>query len=161
MDIYQRHAIEHECTKLINRYYHLANVDMALTVDMFAEDGHLQWPNYKVGPGHDTMREILHTASKNMLDGVEVVMNTMSNIVIDVVDETTATGISADTFWEHGYAPGNLEGRPAPVTSPIGLQTWNDEFTLENDEWKFQSRTLSFVFNNKFWKMQRLGRSKK
>jgi hypothetical protein len=159
LDIYERHAIEHECEKLINRYYHFANVDMGQTVDLFATDGYLQWPSKKVGPGHEDMRTFLHRASKNMLDGVEVVMNTVSNIVIDVIDETSAKGVSYDTFWEHGYYDGDLQGRPAPITSPIGLQTWDDEFRLEHGEWKFQSRKMTFVFNNKFWKLQRVGRS--
>ena len=39
MDRTEQHAIEHECTKLINRFYYLFNQDMSLVADMFTDDG--------------------------------------------------------------------------------------------------------------------------
>ena len=158
MEMSERHAIEHECTKLINRFYYLFNEDMALVADMFTEDGELYLGPWKLGPGPEPMRAPLHAGSKNMLEGVEVVLNTVSNVIVDVVDENTAIGKSCDTFWEHGYYDGNLEGRPAPVTSPIGINIWEDEFKCENGEWKFSKRQMNAVFNNKIWKLQRVRR---
>ncbi|MDA0788242.1 MAG: nuclear transport factor 2 family protein [Proteobacteria bacterium] len=160
MDRSERHAIEHECSKLINRFYHLFNQDMSFVADMFTDDGMLMLGRWPVGPGPEAMKEPLHKGSKNMLDGVEVVLNTVSNIVIDVVDETHATGISCDTFWEYGYYDGDLQGRPAPISAPIGINTWTDEFRCVDGEWKFSKRQMTAVFNNKVWKLQRIGRPK-
>jgi len=156
MDRTERHAIEHECEKLINRFYYLFNEDMSLVVDMFTDDGILLLGRWQVGPGHDAMKVPLHKGSKNMLEGVEVVLNTVSNVLVDAIDETHATGMSCDTFWEHGYYDGDLQGRPAPITSPIGINTWHDEFRCVAGEWKFAKRQMTPVFNNKAWKLQKV-----
>lgn len=158
MDRQERQAIEHDCTKLINRFYYLFNQDLALVADMFTDDGYLCLGKWELGPGPEPMREPLHRGSKNMLDGVEVVLNTVSNIIVDVVDETHATATSCDTFWEHGYYDGDLQGRPAPITSPIGINTWQDELTCVDGEWKFSRRQMTAVFNNKAWKLQKVRR---
>ena len=156
MDRAERQAIEHDCTKLINRFYHLFNQDLAFVVDLFTKDGTLALGKWVLGPGHDEMRERLHKGSKNMLAGVEVVLNTVSNIVVDVIDDTTAKAISHDTFWEWGYYDGDLQGRPAPIKSTIGINTWEDELRLEDGEWKFHHRHMQAVFSNKAWKLQRI-----
>jgi hypothetical protein len=78
VDRTERHAIEHECTKLINRFYYLFNQDMSLVADMFTDDGVLMLGRWQVGPGPESMKEPLHRGSKNMLEGVEVVLNTVS-----------------------------------------------------------------------------------
>lgn len=158
MDRAERQAIEKDCEKLINRFYHLFNQDMSYVADLFTEDGTLALGKWVIGPGPEPMREPLHNGSKNMLEGVEVVLNTVSSIVVDVVDENTATAISHDTFWEYGYYDGDKQGRPAPITSPIGINTWEDELHCENGEWKFYTRKMIPIFNNKAWKLQRVGR---
>ncbi len=159
MDMQQRHAIEHECERLIQRFNYLFNEDLGLVADMFTDDGYLYLGKWKLGPGPEPMREPLHAGSKNMMSGVEVVLNTVSNVLIDVIDETTATGRSRDTFWEHGYYDGDLQGRPAPVSAPIGINEWEDEFRCVDGEWKFQTRRMNAVFNNKVWKLQRVPRA--
>ena len=68
----ERHAIEHECEKLINRFYYLFNDDMSFVADLFTEDGYLILGKWALGPGPDAMRAPLHAGSKNMLAGVEV-----------------------------------------------------------------------------------------
>ena len=158
MDKFEKMYIEHECEKLINRFYHLFNQDMAFVADMFTEDGVLRLGKWELGPGPEAMKEPLHKGSKNMLEGVEVVLNTVGTVVVDVVDENTARGISTDTFWEYGYYDGDLQGRPAPITSPIGLNTWEDEFKCVDGEWKFSRRQMNAVFNNKVWKLQKVKR---
>ncbi len=160
METAERQAIEHDCAKLINRFYYLFNQDMSLVADMFTDDGLLILGGWQLGPGPEPMRAPLHKGSKNMLEGVEVVLNTVSNIVVDVIDDQHATGMSCDTFWEHGYYDGDLQGRPAPVTSPIGINTWKDEFRCVDGEWKFSRRQMAAVFNNKVWKLQRVRRPK-
>lgn len=158
MERLERHFIERDCEKLINRFYYLFNEDMSLVADLFTSDGSLFLGKWQVGPGPEAMRDPLHAGSKNMLEGVEVVLNTVSNIVVDVVDENHATGLSRDTFWEHGYYDGDLQGMPAPISSPIGINTWEDEFMCEDGEWKFQTRKMIPIFNNKAWKLQRVRR---
>lgn len=157
MERSERHAIEHECEKLVNRFYHLFNVELSLVADMFTDDGMMYLPGWPLGPGPDAMRDPLYQGGKNTRDGTEIVLNTVSNIVIDVIDGNTATGVSYDTFWEHGYYDGNLQGKPAPVSAPVGLSVWNDEFRCVDGEWKFAKRTMSPVFNNKYWKLTRRG----
>jgi hypothetical protein len=154
----ERHAIEHECEKLINRFYYLFNEDMSLVADMFTDDGYLILGKWELGPGPEPMKAPLHAGSKNMMEGVEVVLNTVSNVLVDVIDENNAIGRSRDTFWEHGYYDGDLQGRPAPITSPIGINEWQDEFKCVDGEWKFYKRTMTGVFNNKVWKLQRVRR---
>ena len=158
MDTFERIAIEHDCEKLINRFYYLFNDDMAFVADLFTDDGVLILGRWELGPGAEPMREPLHRGSKNMLEGVEVVLNTVSNIVVDVIDANNATAISRDTFWEHGYYDGDLQGQPAPITSPIGINTWEDQLRCVDGEWKFARRQMTAVFNNKVWKLQRIPR---
>ena len=158
MDRMERIAIEHDCEKLINRFYYLFNEDLSFVADLFTDDGVLVLGKWELGPGPDAMKEPLHKASKNMLEGVEVVLNTVSNIVVDVVDENHATALSRDTFWEHGYYDGDLQGTPAPISSPIGINTWEDELQCVDGEWKFARRRMIAVFNNKSWKLQRVRR---
>jgi hypothetical protein len=158
VDRIERHAIEHECTKLINRFYYLFNQDMSLVADMFTDDGVMMLGRWQVGPGPESMKEPLHRGSKNMLEGVEVVLNTVSNVVVDVINESSATGMSCDTFWEHGYYDGDLQGTPAPISAPIGINTWHDEFRCVAGEWKFSKRQMKAVFNNKAWKLQKIRR---
>ena len=58
----ERHEIEHECAKLINRFYHLFNVELSSVVNMFTEDGTMTLIGWKLGPGPEAMREPLRRA---------------------------------------------------------------------------------------------------
>ena len=75
-----------------------------------------------------------------------VPLNTMSNIVIDVVDENNATGVAYDAMWEYPYPDGEFGGRPAPIIRPKFIAQWADTFKRVEDEWKFADRRMEILF---------------
>jgi hypothetical protein len=81
-----------------------------------------------------------------MLRGKEVVLNTMSNIVVDAVDEDHATGVAYDAMWETPYPDDEFAGRPAPMRRPKFMDRWDDEFIRENGVWKFENRKMEILY---------------
>jgi hypothetical protein len=150
MERLERMLIEHECTRLVNKFHHLFNRDLSAIADLFTEDGIADLGRGQGVKGRDTIREVYSSGGKDMKSRKAFVMNTVTNIVIDVIDENNATGYSYDIFWQYIY-PGEKHGTPAPVPLPMYLGYWLDEFKCVDSEWKFSSRKLRFMFDRRRW----------
>ena len=154
MERLERILIEHECTRLVNKFHHLFNRDLSAVAELFTEDGAADFGTGSAMKGRDTIREALYQGGSDTRTGRDIVMNTVTNIVIDVIDENNATGYSYDTYWQHVYKGEEKKlGTPVPVSSPAYLGYWVDEFKCVDGEWKFASRKLRFIFDNRRWSL--------
>ena len=152
MESADRMIIEHDCAKLVNRFHHLFNREPSLvaTSDMFTKDAKLDFGWFQAGPGPSTMRNTLAAVATEIQNAGHVVLNTTSNIVIQVVDEDHAKGISNDTMWRHIYGKTKIS-MPAPVPLPTYIGYWTDEFAREDGHWKFSSRAIRYTFDQQRW----------
>jgi len=156
MERLERMLIEHECARLVNKFHHLFNRELSAIAELFTEDGVADLG--RVMEGRDTIREAYRRGGSATRTGQDIVMNTVSNIVIDVIDENNATGYSYDVFWQHVYRGEDKKlGTPVPVSVPIYLGYWVDEFKCVDGEWKFASRKLRFIFDRRRWSTNFLG----
>ncbi len=146
MDPMKEMLIEHQCAKLINRFFHLFNRDLTLVADLFTKDGTMDLVSHKVGPGPEAMREQMRPATVSHLESKEIDMSHVSNIVVDVIDETTAKGISYDLARKHVDKEGLAPGQLAPLPSHFYAGHWDDKFRLEEGVWKFSSRVLKLTY---------------
>ncbi len=146
MEDLERVLIEKRCERLVNQFHHLFNKELSLVTELFAENGILDFGGWKPGPDKAEMKKALRGGSRNMLRGKEVVLNTMSNIVVDAIDEDHAVGMSYDTMWETPYPDDEFAGRPAPMRRPKFMVRWTDDFVRENGEWKFALRKSEMTF---------------
>jgi hypothetical protein len=146
MEDLERVLIEKQCERLVNQYYHLFNRELSLVAELFSENGVLNIGGWKNGPDWEKSIPALQGGSRNMLRGKEVVLNTMSNIVVDAVDEDHATGVAYDAMWETPYPDDEFAGRPAPMRRPKFMDRWDDEFIRENGVWKFENRKMEILY---------------
>ena len=72
----------------------------------------------------------------------------LTNILIDVVDEKHATGITYLSLYRH-IGPESLEDQPIGPFGPAAVGHYSDSFTLTDDGWRFSRRDLAFAFQNK------------
>ena len=72
----------------------------------------------------------------------------LTNILIDVVDEKHATGITYLSLYRH-IGPESLEDQPIGPFVPAAVGHYSDSFTLTDDGWRFFRRDLAFAFQNK------------
>jgi len=141
-----RVVIEKQCEQLVNHFQYLFNRELSRVTELMAQNGTLDFAGWKVGPDRDQMTTALRAGSRNMLRGKEIVLNTISNVVIDAADENHATGVAYDTMWETPYPDDGFAGRPAPIRRPKFLALWTDDFIRESEEWKFASRKMEVKF---------------
>jgi len=147
-----RIIIEHDCAKLVNRFHHLFNEDLSLVADsnIFTNDATLNLGWCQVGPGPDAMRAPLSARATELREEGRIVMNAITNIIVDVIDANYARGISTDTEWRQ------IDERKEPALSPpVPLPTylgyWTDEFRREDGQWKFARRSVRFTFDQQRW----------
>lgn len=152
MELADRMIVEHDCAKLVNRFYHLFNREPSLvaTSDIFTKDAVLDFGWNQLGPGPDAIQEGLIEYAKEVQEEGIIALNTASNVVIEVTDKTHAKGISNDTMWRHIYGD-SKGGLPAPVPLPTYLGYWTDAFTREDGQWKFSRRAITYTFDQQRW----------
>ncbi len=71
----------------------------------------------------------------------------LTNILIDVIDENHATGVTYLTLYRHIGAE-SLELAPILVAGPAGVGHYSDEFIRTETGWRFARRVLEFAFQN-------------
>ena len=124
--------IERECERLVKRYCHI--VDLAGgdgLAELFAEGGVLEINGVMVG--RDALR------ARPAAPGSMQMRHFCTNILIDVVDESSARGV---TYLVAYVEPAGTEeaGLPAFVGE------YHDEFVLTPDGWRFASRRTHATF---------------
>ena len=71
----------------------------------------------------------------------------MTNILITVIDERQATGVSYLTLYRK-IGKLNRGEEKTPFTRPAAVGQYNDEFVLTKDGWRFSRRKAHFTFMN-------------
>lgn len=132
---------EAACQKLQMLYaLHADRGDVEGFTQLFAEDGSVQVPEAPAFVGHAAIR-----ASMEALNALGVTMrHVMTNPVVTVVDERTATGGCYLTVWnskEEADAAGIR-----PIALPATMGEYADVFRKTEAGWRFQSRVLTRVF---------------
>lgn len=134
MDHAERIAAEHECAKLVQRYCVLVDeYRHEELVGLWAEDG--LWETWK-GPlkGHEAMRAYLDAKAQT-----DTTIHMAHNIIIDVVDDVTATGTATFTYY------GTSRDDPA-ATTPRVVGRYFDRFVRTAGGWRFAHRRTDMTF---------------
>ena len=134
-------AIEHACMKLQRQYGVFADRgDIEGFTHLFAPDGSVAVPEAPPFVGHDAIR-----ASITALTAQGVTMrHVLTNNLVDVVDDSTATGVSYLVVYNSTAAP-DANGQ-RPVAPPATVGEFADAFCRTADGWRFRSRVLTRVF---------------
>jgi 3-phenylpropionate/cinnamic acid dioxygenase small subunit len=141
LDCATRLGIEHACQRLSIAYANLADSrrydDFA---ELFAEGAVLD-----TGVPLHSKAEIRRAMSKRP-DRLRS-RHVMTNILIDVIDETHASGVSYLTLFRH-IGDGSTADLPVNSTLPAGVGHYEDDFVLTEQGWKIARRVLHLAFRN-------------
>lgn len=140
MDPVQEMLIERTCEQLSLAYaYHLDFGNYDALAKLFAEDATLQ-----VGRAHyRNVDEIRTGVRQRYLQ--QVTRHVCSNIMVDVIDETRAVGVTYVTIYRHQYEGSEPPGE-IPIRGPSFIGHYEDEFMLDRLGWRFASRRLNLRF---------------
>jgi len=122
-------AIEHACARLIARYANANDAaDWAAVADFYTETGRMARPSEPDAwiEGRAAILAAFEARPPRLTRHI------CANIVIDVVDDSRALGVSAITLFVPGAAP--------------KLGSFYDRFDRIGSEWKFAERRGSIVF---------------
>jgi hypothetical protein len=134
MDQATRHAIEHECTKLLRQYClfvdEYRHADVAA---LFAEDG--LWETWK-GPltGRAAMQAYL-----DQKDRTPVTIHMVQNVIVDVVNDLEATGTSVFVYF-------GTDRKDAGATVPKVVGRYFDRFVKTSEGWRIAHRRTDMTF---------------
>ena len=137
----ERMLAEHACQKLQAQYGVFADRgDVEGFTQLFAEDGSVAVPEAPAFVGQDAIR-----ASIQALKDQGVTMrHVLTNNVVDVIDDTTAEGVSYLVVFN---STGPVDARGTrPVEPPATVGEYRDTFRRTAEGWRFQTRVLTRVF---------------
>jgi len=129
--------IEQACARLVTAFHvHIDAFEHDEVLNLFADDA--TWIHPMAGPLHG------RAAFKGYLDSKSrkpTAQHITTNILIDVIDENRAKGRCYYTFYYDG------EGRdPAPLTGPMAVGQYRDEFVRTPAGWRFSFRQPKNLF---------------
>lgn len=137
----ERMLIERECERLSIAYARHADYhDYDAFTNLFTEQGHLN-----AGAALDG-REAIRAAMAKRSDKLRS-RHVLSNIHIDVIDSSTATGISYLTLFRH-IGTESLEPAAVEFDAPAAVGHYSDRFERTSEGWRFASRVLELAFKN-------------
>ena len=110
-------------------------------VDLFTKDGRLEL-GFTLD-GKDAIRRSMKKRPVELRS-----RHVLTNIFVDVVSETEATGISYLTLYRH-VGPESLEDEPVALPGPAAVGHYADRFSLTSEGWRIAHRKLHFAFRNR------------
>ncbi|MEM6627779.1 MAG: nuclear transport factor 2 family protein [Pseudomonadota bacterium] len=139
MDENSRQLIQNACIELSTKFaFHVDHGDAEAVAALFAQDG-------------------VFSREGALLEGAEGVLNALkrrpptrvtrhvcTNILVDVVDENTATGNTYFLLYE-GEDP-DQSGAALPLTTPVTVGEYQDQFVRTEQGWKIARRDALGVF---------------
>lgn len=130
-------AIEQACARLVTAFHvHIDAFEHDAVLNLFAEDAVWVHPMMGTLRGHGPMKQYLDSKSRK-----PAAMHITTNILIEVVDDTHAKGRAYYTLYYDG------EGRnPAPITGPMAIGQYVDEFVRTDAGWRFSYRAPKNFF---------------
>lgn len=140
MDDVQRLMIERACERLVVEYCHLVDHGEAARVaEQFTEDGVWSSPENTL-----TGREAIATAfARRQADTGRMSRHVCTNLLIEVLDPDTATGVVYLTLYRHD---GDPERRTSPSDAPALVGEYRDTFRRTPDGWRFSRRDVDVSF---------------
>ena len=141
MDKSQRHQIEQECARLSCRFLHLIRQrDHSELADFFTEDGSLQWnPEEPDIVGVNAIRESFLHVPKSV--ALEVNLFIVTNVIVDVIDESNATGQMDVIHYQHIRKDEKEEG-PWFFQGARVIVPFVHEYRCVDSEWKIARQTV-------------------
>ncbi|AJE44883.1 nuclear transport factor 2 family protein [Celeribacter indicus] len=139
METIERLAIEADCTRLMTTFSLCSDTfeyDRAMA--LFVPDCTFT-RGTETFEGHEGLRSVLDRRDRN-----RITRHLVSNILIDVVDETTATGQAYALVFGHR---GKLaEGEEAPLGTPDSLVLFHGGFVRTDAGWRIKSWKIGLSF---------------
>lgn len=128
-----RVAAEHDCMKLMVGYcVHADHGDADKFAELFSEDGAWVKGSGDEIRGRDALRAYINGRSPRVYT-----RHVITNMLVDVVDTTTATGVAyAVVFRDRDYGGSGA----APMRPPEAVVEYRDEFQRTGEGWKIQRR---------------------
>jgi len=140
LDATETLLIEHACARLVSEYCHLVDHDQASKVaGLFTDDGLWTSPDTTL-----TGRvEIERGFTRREQNHRRMSRHICSNLLIEVLDETTARGVVYLTLYRHD----GEEGRSSsPIGPPAFIGEYRDEFRKTPEGWRFKRRETRVAF---------------
>ena len=135
----QINAIKRACEALSIAYARAVDFrDYDYLVTLFTEDGELDTGRPMAG------KAAIAEALSHRPDELRS-RHVITNVFIDVLNETEARGISYLTLYRH-VGPESLKGEPIAFDGPAGVGHYEDRFEKTAEGWKFKRRKLHFAF---------------
>ena len=132
---------EAACFRLQQLYCITADrCDIEGFVALFAPDASITVPEHPPFTGHDAIR----AAMQALADSGVTNRHIATNCVIDVQDETNASGLCYLTVYASTAAADADGFRPLELPTTVG--EYQDRFEATTNGWRFKSRTLTRVF---------------
>jgi ketosteroid isomerase-like protein len=134
LDAIETMLIERACARLVSEYCHLVDHGQASKVaDLFTDDGFWSSPETAL----NGRAEIERGFGRREQNRRRMSRHICSNLLIEVLDETTARGVVYLTLYRHD----GEEGLPAsPVGLPAFIGEYRDEFQKTAEGWRFKRR---------------------
>ena len=142
MSLDDAHAmlVERACARLVTQYCHFVDHGQASKIaELFTDDGVWTSPDTTM-----TGRvEIQRGFAGRERNSRRMSRHVCSNLLIDVLDEATATGVAYLTLYRHD----GEEGRSlSPVGPPALIGEYRDLFQRTTDGWRFKRRETQVSF---------------
>ena len=130
MNFIDKLAIEHECARLVTSYCHYIDHGSAERVaELFSEDA--VWSSAEATfNGRDEIRRAMAEREANQARMSRHVCN---NLLIDVIDENTASGVVYLTLYRHDGKEGR---RLSPLEGPLMVGEDQDQVRRDPECWR-------------------------
>ena len=137
MDSLSRMEIESACARLSVQYCFAVDArEYDKFIGLFTEDAVWTTPGREPWRGHAGIRQFTSEISTK-----QTVRHLASNILVDVIDENHARGMSCTTVYRH---MGNEA--PAPMEGPALIVENRDEYRRTDKGWRIASRVIAPIF---------------
>ena len=140
MDAHEKQKIQQECRDIITNLVTLSDCGAGeAALVYFVPDG--VW--IRGGEPMTGHREIL--AYFNDRTPGMLTRHLVSNMMVNVIDEYTATGLSYYTAYIYDSGPASLT-LPVPLGVPFSVGEWHDKFRLTDNGWRLVHRETKRLF---------------
>jgi hypothetical protein len=140
MDPSLRRAIEAECAKVATSYSVFLDFRRyADLVELFSEDAKLDLDGWLL-EGRDAISSYMFSRTATRTN-----RHVCSNLLIDPIDETTASGLTYVTIYRFDANEESTRKR-IPFEGPYVVGYYEDSYAKIGEHWRFTSRVLSATF---------------
>jgi ketosteroid isomerase-like protein len=135
-----RMLIERACERLVQLYCHWTDHGQAARVaELFTEDA--VWAS-----ADNTMtgrEKILKGFQSRQGNRARMSRHVCTNLLIDVHDETSASGVAYLTLYRHD---GDPDRHTSPTQAPSMIGEYRDAFVRTSEGWRFRRREIHISF---------------